>query len=289
MLTQSIPGEEKSETSSLAGGSLEEDLDGGKLSKGQKKRFKRRKLKDVGTEHDEAMGEKTKKQSDKRGAPSSASSATAANAPAEEKEQTENGHDSKDKGKGKERRARIAKGKFCGFTEDQMHLMGLIMKMVMQLTQKNRDAEAVLFETFLAPSNDELILAMAVQGRRFARAVEEPGHGLGSPHLYVFGALLKAIADLALDPLDKSRYEEYSRMPLEERNQVIRLCKQAKTYDGEVRKLAMAFGTGDVALPYKSRLVKLLIDRENWSYKMGRAPPGYMEREMSNFLANMVS
>jgi hypothetical protein len=274
MLFESVPGEDKSETSSLAG--VEVTSKGNKQSKGaRKKEKKRRKLSQASEEAAKPGTEENKDKEDKETA--SASAAGAAPAPAEEKPETA------------KKRVKPLRGKHFGFTEDQMQLMGLIMKMVMQLMQGSRDAASAIFDTFLAPSQDVLIQAMAVQGRRYAKAVESPGHGLSSPHLYVFGALLKAIADLKLEAKDQTLYDQYESFTVEQRAMTIRLCKQAKTYDAETRKMVLAFGSGNVAQEYKERVLQVLIARENWSYKVGRAPPSHMEREMSKFLENMVS
>ena len=278
MLTESVPGEDKSETSSLAG--AEETLKGKKMSKGALKKEKKRRKTASGTQEpevekvkvdDENMDKVTKGEA-------SASSARAAAAPAPEEKPAE-----------PKKRVKPLRGKHFGFTEEQMQLMGLMMKIVVQLMQGSRDASAAIFDTFLAPSQDVLIQAMAVQGRRYAKAVENPGHGLSSPHLYVFGALLKAIAELKLDPKDQTLYDQYESYSIEQRALTIRLCKQAKTYDAETRKLALAFGSGSAAQEFKERVLQVMIDRANWSYKVGRAPPTHMEREMSKFLESMVS
>ena len=187
------------------------------------------------------------------------------------------------------RQPRTLKGKYFGFTEEQSQLIALMMKLLMQTVQGQKDVMGAVFDTWLAPSKDTLILAMTFQGRRYAHQVKEPGHGLASPHLYVFAALLKAISDLALDLLEKVKYEDYEKMTLEEKCQVIRLCKQAKTYDDEVKKLALAFGSGPTTVAYKERVLAVPSKKSNWTYKMGRAPPSYMERELTKFLQDMVS
>ena len=288
MLTESVPGEEKSETrseaSSLTLAEAEDTQKGNKLSKGQKKKgkSKRRKLSlepegaPANKDKEDLGADASKKKEGKEAASASSAARSAATVLGESPEPAR-------------RKAKPLRDKQFGFTSDQMQLMGLIMKMVMQLMQGSRDAASAVFDTFLAPSQDVLILAMAVQGRRYAKAVESPGHGLSSPHLYVFGALLKAIADLNLDTRDLALYNQYEGFTVEQRGLTIRLCKQAKTYEAETRKLVLAFGSGSVAQEFKERVLQVMIARTNWSYKVGRAPPTYMEREMSKFLESMVS
>jgi hypothetical protein len=196
----------------------------------------------------------------------------------------------------------VAAAAFPNFTEDQAYLVVRMVRLVHQLTEgprnpasRNSFVAAVVFDTFLAPSQDVLISAMADQGRRFAEAVEYPGYREGSPHLDVFEALLEAIADMDLDPLDKKRLEDYEKMTVEQRAMILQLCVLAKTYDENympptgMRKIALAFGNGSAAQSYRWRVQQVLVNRPNWTYKVGKPPPTYQKSEMSRFLAQMAS
>ena len=191
---------------------------------------------------------------------------------------------------------------FPNFTEDQAYLVVRMVRLVHQLTEgpmnpasRNRFVAAVVFDMFLAPSQDVLISAMADQGRRFAEAVEYPGYREGSPHLDVFEALLEAIANMDLDPLDKKRLEDYKKMTVGQRTTILHFCVLAKTYDENympptgMRKIVLAFGNGRAAQSHRCRLQQVLVNRPNWTYKVGKPPPTYQNSEMSRFLAQMAS
>ena len=187
---------------------------------------------------------------------------------------------------------------FPNFTEDQAYLVVRMVRLVHQLTEgvwSGWVTANVAFDTFLAPSQDVLISAMADQGRRFAEAVEYPGYREGSPHLDVFEALLEAIANMDLDPLDKKRLEDYKKMTVGQRTTILHFCVLAKTYDENympptgMRKIVLAFGNGRAAQSHRCRLQQVLVNRPNWTYKVGKPPPTYQNSEMSRFLAQMAS
>ena len=164
----------------------------------------------------------------------------------------------------------------------------LVMKMMIQLTQTGREVAGALFDTWLVMETDPILTAMIIQGRRYAAAVRSPGHGLSAPHLYVFGSLLDAIAKETKDELDIKMNQQYKDMAVEERAQIIRLCKVAKVFRSDQRKVAVVFGTGHEAQGYKQRILSLLKPKAAWTYKVGRAPAGHMERQLAAFLTDMI-
>jgi hypothetical protein len=273
MLGESAPGEEASDTSSAL--AAENAHKGNKLHKGENNKEKnKRKL-------EQTADEPTDQENNVAVAASVSGAASASGAAAV---------------------AVAAAASGANFTEDQAYLMVRMLRLVNQLTQgprhpasRNSFVAAVVFDTFLAPSQDVLISAMTDQGRRFAKTVENPGYREGSPHLDVFGALLEAIADMDLAPLDKKRLEDYEKMTVEQRALIIQLCLLAETYDDnympptEMRKIALAFGNGSAAQAYKERVQQVLVNRPNWTYKVGKPPPTYQKSEMSRFLAQMAS
>ena len=175
-----------------------------------------------------------------------------------------------------------------GFTFEQLQLLALMMKMILQMSQNSRDVMGTVFDTWLAPADDSVINAMTVQGRRYALVVRTAGHGLSSPHLYVFGSMLDAIAKHTKEEEDRLMNERYIAMSIEQRAQLVRLWKIAKVFKTEDRKLALAFGAGQEAQACKARVLAVLAKQQAWTYKVGRAPASHMERQLSEFLGDMI-
>ena len=284
MLSEPVAGEE---VSSISGSSSHHGSQAGdedrapgkaKLSKGERKKIKRRKkAEEKGTAASAAVD----KDKDKN-APVTAAAAGLSSSPSVLPKPAMPTADARPKAKAK----RL--GKRGGFTSEQMQLLTLMIKMVLQLTQKGREVESITFDTYLAPAEDSLVTAMRVQGRRYAHAVQNTGHGLAAPHLYVFGALLDAIATHTGEEQDRQHNEQYKNMQVEERAQVIRLCKVAKVFRAEEMKVAMAFGSGAEAQACKLRILSVLGKLTGWSYKIGKPPPGHMERTLASYLEDLV-
>ena len=235
MLTEPVAGEDESslaESSSHMGSEVGDRAPGkAKLSKGAKKKLKRRKKEDQPAEAASAPTEGGTSAGASSQVPKPAAGAGLSSSPSMLPEATTADAKPKmEKGKGKKL------GKRGGFSSEQMQLLGMMIKMVLQLTQKSRETESIEFDTYLAPADDPLVKAMTAQGRRYSHAVQSAGHGLAAPHLYIFGSLLDAIATLTGEEQDRQHNEQYKAMKVEERAQVIRLCKTAKIFRAEEQK-----------------------------------------------------
>ena len=289
MLTEPVAGEDESslaESSSHMGSEIGDRAPGkAKLSKGAKKKLKKRKKGDqdqpaeaatAPTEGGAAAGASSQvpKPAAAAGLGSSPSMLPAAS--------MADARPRQEKAQGKKL------GKRGGFSSEQMQLLGLMIKMVLQLTQKSRETESIEFDTYLAPAEDPIVKAMTAQGRRYSHAVQSAGHGLAAPHLYIFGSLLDAIATLTGEEQDRQNNEQYTAMKVEDRAQVIRLCKTAKIFRAEEKKVALAFGSGVAAQACKVRVLAVLGKQKDWSYKIGKPPAGYMERTLASYLEDLV-
>ena len=250
-----------------------------KLSKGERKKIKRRKkAEEKGTAASAAVDKEMAMET-----PATAAAAGLGSSPSVLPKPAMSQAEARPKAKAKGRL-----GKRGGFTSEQMQLLTLMIKMVLQLTQKGREVESITFDTYLAPAEDPMVAAMRVQGRRYSHAVQNSGHGLAAPHLYIFGALLDAIASHTGEEQDRQHNEQYKGMQVEQRAQVIRLCKVAKVFRAEELKVAMAFGSGAEAQACKLRVLSVLGKLAGWSYKIGKPPAGYMERTLASYLEDLV-
>ena len=113
------------------------------------------------------------------------------------------------------------------------------------------------------------------------------GHGLGAPHLYIFGALLEWAASQTEQT--KDLYTKYESLDLLGRNELVKLCKIAKLYDPETKKLVISFGTGPEALQLRGLVMPVLTKTPEAQVKVGKPPPGYMERELGDWLTHPMN
>ena len=294
MLTEQVPGEEVSASgsSSHMGSQAgdEEDRTAGKtkFSKGERKKIKRRKKALEAAASFESALEEDKAVAKDKDAPMTAAAAAPAgpSAPSSFLPKTPKSAPADAKPKAKAKGSKM--GKKGGFTSEQMGLLTIMIKMVLQLSQKSREMESVTFDTYLAPSDHPLVAAMRVQGRRYSHAVQSTGHGLAAPHLYIFGALLDSIATHTGEEQDRQHRDQYNNMATDQRGQIIRLCKVAKLFRAEEMKVALAFGSGAEAQSCKRRVLEVLGKITGWSYKVGKPPTGYMEKTLASYLEELV-
>jgi hypothetical protein len=181
------------------------------------------------------------------------------------------------------------KGSNKDFSEGQISLMELIVKALLQVTQLGRDTQAALCDVFLIPAVSSFVMSAHRQGKRYAAATQgKTGHGLGPPHLFVFAALVdyvhtNAIAGSAAC-LTMERWKEFS---LEQKQELVRLCKCVRMFNQDQRKFVVIFGPGQEAQAIRNDLLAAL--KGVWDWKQGRPPPGNMERRLGEWLKDMVS
>ena len=186
--------------------------------------------------------------------------------------------------------AKTRKAKNEIWTGDQSKLLLLMMKLILQGAQNSREFASILFDVFLAPAECPLVHSCRVQGRRYAAAVASPGHGLGSPWLYVFGALLDSLATLpGAESVDSSNSQNYEKLLLSQRGELVKLCKVAQVYKTSQVKIVMAFGPGPDALELRSRVLLRLSALDGFEHKQGKSPATHMERVLSAWVEAMVS
>jgi hypothetical protein len=176
------------------------------------------------------------------------------------------------------------------FTKDQSSVILLIVKMVLQGAQQMRDVSSILFDTFLIPSLSTVVEKLAEQGRLYSEAVAQKGHGLGDPHLYIFGCLLDCLANLDQPKEEmKQALVAYESWEEQHRAETIRMCHLVKLYKQESKKLVLSFGPGPEAQELRKAIIQTMCEQKEWEFKQGRPPAGHMERLLSQWATDIVS
>ena len=167
-------------------------------------------------------------------------------------------------------------------------LLVLIMKMLMQSAQRGRDADSVVFDFLLGPGDSKEVLAMTEQNTLYQENTKgKKGHDLGPPHIWTFGGLLSELvkkgpgvglrtAGQLTECMDK-----YEAMGWEEKCDFVKFCRVSKVYKEDQRRLVISFG--QEGGPARGPILQALQET-GWVRKHGRAPPGYMEREVQEWL-----
>ena len=161
----------------------------------------------------------------------------------------------------------------------------LMMKMLLNNTQRIRTLEGCLLETYKVPANHPMIKGMSEEASRYSAQTQElgRGHNLGPPSKYVWRSMLRWITTNAAQAApEKAKIDEYMNA-WNECNQnrnpsfsiQMRHCKVAKAYDKEFKKLTLCIDLGPLADAVRTSLLQAkFVPFE------GSAPPGVMERQL---------
>eukprot|EP00971_Amphidinium_carterae_P144327 2860313-Amphidinium_carterae.1 len=163
-------------------------------------------------------------------------------------------------------------------------------KMQLQTSQNLRLVMSVVFETFVLKANSPEAEAMAEEGRKYGEQTRgKPGHALGPPHVWLFGALLKALQQRgdAVGAVNatavKQLAERYALLTLGAKAELVKACRMQKTFDKECRRLLLALSPG---VAEQQQLLAALA-QTGAVHKLGRAPEGEMERSLQRAVESM--
>ena len=147
------------------------------------------------------------------------------------------------------------------------------------------------------PVDSGVATSAGKQGQRYAKAVAHKGHGLGPPHLYVFGAVLKEEHKASEEDGTvhaetqwlQEKLATYEAFSLEERSELVTFFRVSKVYRSDQVRLTMSLGHGSLADEFRQKLLPTWREREGWSQKIGRPPAGHLERELGKWLHEFLS
>ena len=191
-----------------------------------------------------------------------------------------------DKGnQGKERRRKPPKQQ-QKWSDDQWAMLQVVMKLVMQCVQGVREVSGILFDVFLLPAAVHSVHAAGqalctCNGGGWARP-------RAPPHLCVRCGLTYISESASAIDVDRQNLENWKGLNIEQRCELVKSCKVAKLFDQTQRKAVLAFGPGPEAAALRSQVLTRLKAEEGFVFKVGKAPPGNLERQLSQFLDSVV-
>ena len=164
-------------------------------------------------------------------------------------------------------------------------------KMMAKCSQDMRDALSVLMTNLIGPQEHGLIDAAREQGLAYNQRVQKKGHGLGSPHVWIYGGVVEwLVANLDPDTPEpqakalKAHLAEFAELEPDEKAEVCKFFKVSKTFKSDFARITLALDNR--ATEIRSILIKQL-EHHNFIIKTGRAPASYMERELQSWIESM--
>ena len=190
----------------------------------------------------------------------------------------------------KQKESVARKEKEVDFRSCQRRFLTVLIKQMMQTTQITSQLFSVLMEVFVISADSAEATSAKEQTVAYSnRVAEEPDKQLGPPHLWAFGGSLKAISERPEQEVGEAKSrkpkqwnDEYTEMDLAARYEVCRHCRVDKMYAATKKRLTI-FVQHQAAEALQKALLQLGAEK-----KMGPQPAGYMERELQDFLKNLV-
>lgn len=172
-------------------------------------------------------------------------------------------------------------------------LLVLMIKAALRGEQRHRETEGVVFDSFLGPAESMVVLGGRQQSTAYAEQVRgNKGHGMGPPYPYVFTRILSIIVKKAAEKVGERtllKLKEWEArvepLPWQEVCEEVLMCKISKTFEKDRRRLTMAIAPN---LVEERKALARALEELGWERKYGRAPPSHTERELQDFLTNLV-
>ena len=177
--------------------------------------------------------------------------------------------------------------------KENKSLISLIIKQVLANTQSERDTMQILYDVYLANAEQAPVAVAAGQNTLYNTKLQKKGkgHNLGPPFIWTSLGLLVGIKKIAPPNAQEAVQmiiDDYKKASLEEKCDILRFCRIVKTFDPNRKKVVLSWGPSPKAQEYRSTVMGILCSLENWEYKVGRPPPGHMERELGVWLKELL-
>jgi hypothetical protein len=133
--------------------------------------------------------------------------------------------------------------------------------------------------------------AMKEQGKIYM-VKDDPQHSNGPPHTYQFMALITALKNRGESTGAKNHTTlisiagKFEAWGLEQRAEAVKVCRLARAYDQKIKKLFVVLGTEFT--PEEQKCIWDALTQTGAVRKYGRPPPGAMERELSQWIKDLL-
>lgn len=192
----------------------------------------------------------------------------------------------------------------------ERHLVQLVAKLTLQTAQVNRDLVATTVVTYLVKADSPMATAGKKAAQNYSDSVRgRADHPYGPPSIHIWPAFVTALRDLATTPpKHKDTLTQYlgwlatPTLDMADLAQHIRLCYLKKTYRADKMKLMYALAEYVVdpadpetltevpplppppALTMVERALQCSLRAAGAEQKLGRAPAGELERQISKMI-----
>jgi hypothetical protein len=175
-------------------------------------------------------------------------------------------------------------------------LLVAMIKQLLQNTQQMRDVFSVVFDTLLLPTESTPVTMAKAQNVLYqSETKNKKKHGLGSPHIYTVGGAMEALLKLAADHQDKEVsnqmepvFKEYGDLEPKQKEEICLFFRLTQCHDTNQSRILMAFSSDLPGQALRKTMIKSLEVLAAAEIKTGRAPAGWMERDLQQWLQQLA-
>ncbi|CAK0903737.1 unnamed protein product [Prorocentrum cordatum] len=182
--------------------------------------------------------------------------------------------------------------KLKGVSDQGLRRFLLVMvKQLLKVAQGMRELGGCLFDTCLCPVDGAEALKMAEQTHNYAEAVKRDGKGHlhGAPYIWAFAGLLAGLrergdavgAQNAKGIVDMMEWLDAHGV--EDKMEMIRMCRLDKTYDKDKKRITFVLRDERWRQTVIACCVQAGMER-----KQGKAPASFMERELQEYVVQLL-
>ena len=179
-----------------------------------------------------------------------------------------------------------------------------MQKLLLKTAQENRDHASAIFDTSIGPASNKEITIAKEEGTLYNKETfGKPGHDKGPPYVWIFGGWL---ADLyrQLQELEnptpqqatllkdtQQAADQYGALDVIGKAEVLKFFRLTATYrkrnQPEGIRVTLCCAPHPEGQALRRLILRLLKEQAGFEMKIGRAPPGHLEREIQEWLEIM--
>jgi hypothetical protein len=181
------------------------------------------------------------------------------------------------------------------------NLISAMQKQILKTAQESRDAASVIFDTSLGEAANSEIAASKAQGTEYnALTFGKSGHPHGPPFIWIFGGWLgdlhrqlqeEETAPKELKDDTKTAADTFGTLSVEGKAELVKFFRITSTFkkrgSPELVRVTMSFAPSSDGQKLRTLCIRLLKEIAGYEMKIGRAPPGHLEREIQEWLELM--
>jgi hypothetical protein len=175
-----------------------------------------------------------------------------------------------------------------------------MQKLLLKTAQENRDHASAIFDTAIGLASNPEVAVAKEEGTSYNKETfGKSGHNMGPPFIWIFGGwfddLLRQLKEIEAptpqqDDLRKCTQqaaEQYGALDVEGKAEVLKFFRLTSTYkkrnQPEGIRITLCCAPHPEGQALRRLVLRLLKEQAGFEMKIGRAPPGHLEREIQEW------